>query len=307
MPLKTGAVIVAAGLSSRMDAFKPMLKIGSITIAQRVILTLKQAGVDLIVVVTGKNAEQLEKHLVHMDVVCLRNERYAETQMFDSAGIGLEYIKERCDRVLFTPVDVPLVKAGTIKTMLSDESPLCVPVHGGKEGHPLMLSSRLIPRILEYRGDGGLAQAIKNCGCEKRLIRVDDEGVLLDIDTREDYNELLSFHNGQLFRLQAQFKLAREMPFFGPGTATLLSMVKQTGSVKTACQMMRLSNSKGWRMINLAEQQLGYPVVHRYHGGRNGGRACLTEDGDKLLEKYGQFVNEALAAVQDTFDRIFGA
>jgi CTP:molybdopterin cytidylyltransferase MocA len=51
--MKTGAVIVAAGMSSRMHDFKPLLKIGSITIVQRIIATLQQAGVDLIVLVTG--------------------------------------------------------------------------------------------------------------------------------------------------------------------------------------------------------------------------------------------------------------
>ena len=47
--MKTGAVIVAAGMSSRMGEFKPMLNIGSISVAQRVIATLKQAGVNRIV------------------------------------------------------------------------------------------------------------------------------------------------------------------------------------------------------------------------------------------------------------------
>ena len=51
--MKTGAVVVAAGMSSRMNDFKPMMKIGSITIINRVIITLKQAGVDIVVVITG--------------------------------------------------------------------------------------------------------------------------------------------------------------------------------------------------------------------------------------------------------------
>ena len=62
-PLQTAALIVAAGMSSRMGVFKPMLNIGSISIAQRVIATLQQAGVDRIVMITGYNAIQLERHL----------------------------------------------------------------------------------------------------------------------------------------------------------------------------------------------------------------------------------------------------
>ena len=61
--MQTGAVIVAAGLSSRMGDFKHMLNIGSISIAQRVIATLRQAGVGKIVVVTGLSlqTDEVEK------------------------------------------------------------------------------------------------------------------------------------------------------------------------------------------------------------------------------------------------------
>ena len=51
--MQIGAVIVAAGMSSRMGDFKPMLNIGSISIAQRIVATFHQAGVSKIVVVTG--------------------------------------------------------------------------------------------------------------------------------------------------------------------------------------------------------------------------------------------------------------
>ena len=61
--MKTGALIVAAGMSSRMGDFKPMLNIGSISIAQRVVATFQQAGVDKIVMVTGYQAAMLEHHL----------------------------------------------------------------------------------------------------------------------------------------------------------------------------------------------------------------------------------------------------
>jgi len=111
--MKVGAVITAAGMSSRMGDFKPMLSIGSISVAQRVIATLQQAGVFQIVVVTGYNADVLEKHLAKSGVIFLRNEDYKNTEMFDSACIGLNYLKNKCNRVLFTPVDIPLFRADT--------------------------------------------------------------------------------------------------------------------------------------------------------------------------------------------------
>ena len=51
--MQTGALIVAAGKSSRMGDFKPMLQLGSISIAQRVINNFRQAGISKVVVVTG--------------------------------------------------------------------------------------------------------------------------------------------------------------------------------------------------------------------------------------------------------------
>ena len=106
--METGAVVVAAGMSSRMGDFKPMLSIGEISVAQRVVATLRQAGAERVVVVTGYNADELERHLSKSGAVFVRNEEYRTTEMFDSALIGLKYIRGKCDRILFTPVDVPL-------------------------------------------------------------------------------------------------------------------------------------------------------------------------------------------------------
>lgn len=64
---KTGAVLVAAGLSSRMGAFKPMLPFGDSTIALNVVTMLRQLKVDPVVVVTGHQAESLERHLFRLN------------------------------------------------------------------------------------------------------------------------------------------------------------------------------------------------------------------------------------------------
>ena len=92
------ALIVAAGMSSRMGDFKPMLNIGSISIAQRVVATFQQAGVDKIVMITGYNATMLERHLSGNGIVFLRNEEYRSTQMFDSVCIGLHYLRDKMQR-----------------------------------------------------------------------------------------------------------------------------------------------------------------------------------------------------------------
>lgn len=116
--MQTAALIVAAGMSSRMGDFKPMLSIGSISIAQRVVATFQQAGIRRIVMVTGFNAVTLERHLSGNGVIFLRNEDYETTQMFDSVKIGLAYLRGKCDAVLFTPVDIPLFTASPVRSLL---------------------------------------------------------------------------------------------------------------------------------------------------------------------------------------------
>ena len=83
--MTSAALIVAAGMSSRMGDFKPMLNIGSISIAQRVVATFQQAGVGKIVMVTGYNATTLERHLAGNGIIFLRNDypeyRYVGIEM----------------------------------------------------------------------------------------------------------------------------------------------------------------------------------------------------------------------------------
>ena len=70
----TGALITAAGRYDGMDEFRPMLKLTGSTLIQKEIDTLRKAGASPIVVVTGYEGEQLERHLSHRGVVCIRNE-----------------------------------------------------------------------------------------------------------------------------------------------------------------------------------------------------------------------------------------
>ncbi len=187
-----GAVIVAAGLSSRMGDFKPMLKIGSLSVVQHVISAFRQAGIQQIAVVTGRNAAQLREHLSDSDVIFLHNEHYQTTQMFDSAKIGLSFMKDCCDRIFFTPVDIPLFSPLTVKKLMESNSKLASPVHAGKQGHPLLMSAAVIDAILEDCGEGGLKGAVARLGLPMAHVEVDDAGVLCDADTPEEFQALLA-------------------------------------------------------------------------------------------------------------------
>lgn len=304
--MKTGAVIVAAGMSSGGASFKPTRPVGSISAAKRIISTLQQAGVEPIVLVTGNQADALEKHVSKMGVICLRNEDYETTEMFDSAKIGLSYLADKCDQILFTPVDVPLFTAETVRRLAASGSRLASPTYNNKAGHPLLLSAGMVERILAYHGSGGMRGAVMNCGLPTARIPVDDAGVLIDVEEPEDYRELLRKHNARLFRPLVRVLLAREEAFFGPGSAMLLRLIESTGSVRVACLLMNLSYSKSWKMINKMERELGYPVLIRRQGGASGGNSMLTERGRALVESYDEFRKEVEEAALAIFQRRFG-
>ena len=304
--METGAVVVAAGMSSRMGDFKPMLNIGSISIAQRIIATLRQAGVDRIVMVTGYNALALERHLANNGVIFLRNENYEHTQMFDSAKIGLAYLQGKCDKILFTPVDIPLFTADTVRAVLGSGAELAFPVCEGRPGHPIMLSSPLIPALLADSGEEGMQGALSRCGGEMTPVPVEDAGILHDADTPEDYRALLKYHNRQLVRPVVSLALARELPFFDGKTAMLLTLVDETGSVRTACQRMQVSYSTGWNRIRTLETQAGCSLIERSQGGAGGGRSRLTAEGRELLRLFSALEADLRRSAEALFEKYFG-
>ena len=304
--MTNAALIVAAGMSSRMGDFKPMLSIGSISIAQRVVATFQQAGVDKIVMITGYNATLLERHLAGNGIVFLRNEDYRTTQMFDSVCIGLRYLRDKCDRVLFTPVDIPLFTAATVRALLETDAPLACPAVAGETGHPTLIAASLFDRILADGGGQGLRGALDRCGEELRLIAVEDRGILHDADTPEDYKALLKYHNEQLVRPVLSVSLAREKVFFDSRAAMLLKLIDETQSVRLACQRMQMSYSSGWNVIRTLESQLSRTLIRRSQGGAGGGKSSLTADGKLLLERYEAFSETLRDRAGALFDDFFG-
>ena len=304
--MTTGALITAAGMSSRMGDFKPMLNIGSISIAQRIVANFRQAGIEKIVMVTGYNAAKLERHLAGNGIVFLRNENYETTQMFDSVKIGLEYLRDKVDSILFTPVDIPLFSLSTLEAIISCEAELACPCCGGETGHPIKLPSRLVDIICSDPGERGLKGALEACGEEMVEIQVDDPGVLHDADTPEDYRALLKYHNSQLVRPEIEVSLAREIPFFDEQMAMLLSQIGETQSVRTACQRMQISYSTGWNIIRALESQLSKPLITRTQGGSGGGKSYLTDYGRLLLERYEEYSRKLREYAADNFEEYFG-
>lgn len=303
--MKKGAVLLAANMQSKTKGFVPLLEIGSITVIERVTATLLQAGVDKIVLVTGEDAQAVEKRISHMGIICLRAEDYQKADMFSAAKIGFAYLLTLCDKIVFCPVDIPLFTAKTVRDLMNSNELIVSPSYQGRGGHPMVLSSSVLKAILLYDGGGGILEAIRSCGMERKWLEVNDEGTMLNLTKTEVSNDLVASHKKQMLHPQLKLSIAKEQVFFGPGPEQLLDLIETTGSVRNACQLMNISYSKGWKMIRLMEEQWGYAIVERKQGGLSGGSSSLTEEGKDLCSRYKKFQIEVKKQTENLFQKYF--
>lgn len=283
-----------------MKSFKPMLQLAGSTVIKTAISTLKSAGVDTVAVVIGNNAEQLNRHLSELDVYFIYNDKFAETDMYYSACMGLRYIQDKTDRAFFMPGDVPLFSRQSLYTMMGYmdccRCNILLPTHNGKRGHPILLETSIIPELISYNGEGGLRGAIDKFGGIKETIELPDIGMIIDADKPEDYELLKQYAKSitlsQPMTCSVKVSLKRKEAFFDNTTAELLWQVSQTASLSEACCNIGVSYSNGWKMIKIAENNLGVPLLDSHTGGAYGGGSSLTEKGQELLETYCNFQKE---------------
>ena len=309
MKKRYAAVIAAAGLSSRMHGFKPMLCIGKQTMIEHVIGNLRRADVEEIVVVTGYKSEVLCRHLAGLDVRVVKNERFAETKMFDSILMGLQHLESAYDAVYITPVDIPLVQAETIRLMGAAEGGIVRPVCQGRAGHPVLVRRDMVPALLNDSGNGGLRGAIAAMREHVTNVPVDDIGITMDADTPEDVRALRKLQaetqRGGGLWADLQIQISRSEAVLTPERAQFLEMIDHTGSIQSACGCMHMSYSRGWRTLNHMEEELGYPLVERFPGGSSGGGSALTNEGRRLLHAYQQYQESLRHVAEELFRELF--
>lgn len=303
--ITTGGIIVAAGKTIGRHESYPLLKIGSISVIKRIVLTFQQVGISPIVVITGYEAEEIERDLADYGVIFLRNKEYEKSQMMDSAKIGLEFLQNKCDQVIFNPVNIPMFTPETIQKMMECGAQVISPSYHGKSGHPLLIDGALIPTILSYDGDQGMRGAIQSSGANRQWLDIDDEGILHDTDDIERLDQLLKKHNQHILHPFLKISIEKESLFFNSKTKLLLILIQETHSVRSACRHIALSYSKAWNMLNQLEEELGYAVVERQHGGSYGGKTNLTPKGVEFLTKFQQFEQNVRQYAKDEFGRLF--
>jgi molybdate transport system regulatory protein len=84
--------------------------------------------------------------------------------------------------------------------------------------------------------------------------------------------------------------------FFGEGPARLLHGIEESGSLRAAAMSMDMAYTKALKLIRNAENALGFSLIRRSTGGKDGGGSCLTEEGKEWLQRYEAYRDACEAA-----------
>ena len=308
---KTGAVIVAAGLSSRMKAFKPSLPFGDSNVANHTVTKLLKVGINPITIVTGHMAEELKECICYEGIRYVHNDNYDSTQMFDSVILGVEDIKDLCDRILIMPMDLPAILTSTLEKMLRIDAGMIRTSYNGRPGHPIIIESDFAGTLKDYKGEDGLRGAMEHSNISITNIEVDDAAVQFDIDTPDQYHRLIEWNyergNGYPVSPEIEVMLKTRQVFFDYECCELLKNIREHQSLQKACSVTGISYSKGSRMLKDMEWELGFPIVEKWTGGSLGGGSVLTSEGRRLIENYENFTREVKEEAEKIYHKYFAA
>jgi molybdenum cofactor cytidylyltransferase len=183
--MRIEGLILAAGLSSRAPGFKMTLPLNGRTVLGNSIEAMLKYC-DRIVVVGGYCYEKLIPICDQYEQVDLVvNENFGEG-MFSSIKCGMRALN--CNRFFMTPGDYPMISDCVYAKLLEKESDVVIPSFNGRAGHPILVNGHCISQCLNIESFETMRDFIMTL--EKVYVNVEDEGVILDLDTLEDYKVL---------------------------------------------------------------------------------------------------------------------
>jgi molybdate transport repressor ModE-like protein len=296
-----GGIIIAASTSRA----KPMLKLGSIPVVKRIVLTFQQAEVFPIVVITGTQEEEVRHELSEYGVIFIKNENCVNATLYESLKIGLSYLQNKCSHMAIAPVNSPVFTPETLKKLLDADQDVAFPIYQEQVGYPILITNGVIPEIISYKDEEDFKQAIYSMRDNHIGVEVKDEGVVQDIHSYEQLQRLLEKYNRSLMQASVGLSIEKETIFFDNRAKLLLYLISETMSVSKACELMSMSYAKAWKVLNKLEDELGYRIIQRRQGGSRVGRTLLTENGMDFLQAYMEYEDSVFKYARSEFVRIF--
>ncbi len=185
---EVAAIILAAGRSTRMGGPNKLLaELGGrplVRIVTEQALASKAKGV---IVVTGHQAELVEKALHGLNVKFVRNPDFAEG-LASSVKAGIAAVPGDADGAVVCLGDMPMISAQLIDHLIEAFAPdrgnlIAVPVSDGRRGNPVLWSRRFFNELMTLDGDIGARHLIAKHSEAVAEVPVEDFGAFLDIDT----------------------------------------------------------------------------------------------------------------------------
>ena len=192
------AVILAAGESRRMGTQnKLLLPIGGEALLVKLVTSVCASDVSQVIVVIGHEAEKIRRKLNEFPLNFVYNPNFSEG-MTTSIKYGVKVVSHECDGLLICLGDMPFINTSEInklihayvKNRIKGEGLIVVPVFKRQRGNPVLFSIEFRNDILEHKKASGCKEVIMKNSDSVMEIEMDDEKMLLDVDTMEDYQSV---------------------------------------------------------------------------------------------------------------------
>ena len=184
------ALILAAGVSKRMGQPKMKLPWGEITVLGQVMVTIKDAGTNDVLVVTGGDREGVEA-IVGDSAETVYNPDYAKREMLSSVQVGITAIKSGVDAVLIALGDQPQVQERSVRMVVEayreSGASIIVPSFQMRRGHPWLVTRKNWDEIMRMRSPESLRDFLNRHKNDIHYVEMEHDSILQDLDTPEDY------------------------------------------------------------------------------------------------------------------------
>jgi molybdenum cofactor cytidylyltransferase len=193
------AIVLSGGASRRMGRPKALLTLGGETFLSRIVRVLREGGASDLTVVAGPHHDAIEAHLRDAGAIdtlrLIRNPDAAADQM-SSLRLALGAVADDpgVDAVVVALVDHPLIDPATVRALIRtrDETgaPVVRPVCDGRHGHPVIFSRETFEMLRFSDLPDGAKGVLRAFASREVLMPTTDRGVLVDVDTPDDYREI---------------------------------------------------------------------------------------------------------------------
>jgi molybdenum cofactor cytidylyltransferase len=189
-----GAIILAAGRSTRMGHPKLLLPHGEKTVIQHLVHEVSGAQIAPIIVVGGHKAHAIKENLadVNTSPQFVTNKKY-DQGMLSSIRCGLRALPEETEAAMVILGDQLSLSTSLVRELAhfftSSATDIAIASHDGRRGHPIIFSEKYFKEVLSQFDDTGLRGLLQAHPDDIATYLTNDPGVLIDVDTPQQYNE----------------------------------------------------------------------------------------------------------------------